>query len=420
VRKVFYVQGMADADCLRCHQDRGLRAKGDGRSLFVDAPEVQRSRHSRVACSQCHAGVNASLSRPCETINQKVDCSACHAEVGQQYQKSVHGLLLAKGDANAPSCKECHGTHLVRGRLSPESPTFATNIPNLCARCHREGERAAVRYKGPQHEIIASYRESIHGKGLLKSGLTVTATCTSCHTAHSILPRTEADSSVNRANVPRTCGVCHHGIQEAFEQSIHHTLVGKTSKDLPVCNDCHSSHTIRRADAEGFKLDIMQKCGRCHGEIAATYFDTYHGKVSQLGYTKTAKCYDCHGAHDIQRVADPRSHLSRQNVVETCQKCHPGATRRFAGYLSHATHHDPTKYPWLFWTFWGMTGLLVGTFVVSGAHTLLWLPRALQMRRELEEAEEAEERELRALEDGPAPTGQDAQAGEAPAPPDKG
>jgi hypothetical protein len=418
VRKVFYVQGMADADCLRCHQDRGLRAQDDGRPLFVDAQEVQRSRHGKVTCSQCHAGVNASLLRPCETITQKVDCSACHAEVGQHYQTSVHGLLLAKGDANAPTCKECHGTHLVRGRLDPASATFATNVPNLCGRCHREGEKAAVRYKGPEHQIVASYTESIHGKGLLKSGLTVTATCTNCHTAHSILPRTEAASSVNRANVPRTCGACHHGIQEAFEQSIHHTLVGKTSKDLPVCNDCHSSHTIRRADADGFKLDIMQKCGRCHAEIAATYFDTYHGKVSQLGYTKTAKCYDCHGAHDIQRVTDPRSHLARENVVQTCQKCHPGATRRFAGYLTHATHHDPKKYPWLFWTFWGMTGLLVGTFVVSGAHTLLWLPRALEMRRELVAAEEAEARELDAEGQGPAPTGEDAQGGEADAPPE--
>ena len=233
-----------------------------------------------------------------------------------------------------------------------------------------------MRYQGPQHEIIESYTESIHGKGLLKSGLTVTATCTSCHTAHGVLPRTDPESSVNRANVPRTCGACHHGIQEQFEESIHHTLLGKTDKELPVCNDCHSAHTIKRADAEGFKLDIMQKCGRCHGEIAKTYFDTYHGKVSQLGYTKTAKCYDCHGAHDIQKVTDPRSHLSRENVAQTCQKCHPGATRRFAGYLSHATHHDPKKYPWLFWTFWGMTSLLVGTFVVGGAHTLLWLPRA--------------------------------------------
>jgi hypothetical protein len=80
-------------------------------------------------------------------------------------------------------------------------------------------------------------------------------------------------------------------------------------------------------------------------------------------------------------VADPRSHLSHDNVVGTCQKCHDGASRRFAGYLTHATHHDPEKYPFLFWTFWGMTSLLVGTFLFGGVHTLLWLPRAFQYRK---------------------------------------
>jgi hypothetical protein len=233
----------------------------------------------------------------------------------------------------------------------------------------------------------------------------VTATCTSCHTAHAVLPRNDPASTVNPANVPKTCGACHHGIEEEFEKSVHHTMVGKTDKPLPVCNDCHSAHTIQRADASGFKLEIMQKCGRCHAQIAATYFDTYHGKVSQLGYTKTAKCYDCHGAHDILKVTDPRSHLARDHVVETCRKCHPGATRRFAGYLTHATHHDPRKYPFLFWAFWGMTTLLVGTFVVGGAHTLLWLPRAFQMRRELREAEEAEARALEAEAGGPEGAG---------------
>jgi len=419
VRKVFYTQGMADADCLKCHQERALRAK-DGRALFVDEREHQQSRHAKVACSQCHSGVNVSFRRPCEAITTKVDCGACHTEIAQQYARSRHGKLLLDGDPNAPSCKECHGTHGTLGRLQGSSPTFPTNVPLLCGRCHREGEKAAVRYQGPQHRIVESYTESIHGKGLLKSGLTVTATCTSCHTAHGVLPRTDPASSVNRANVPDTCGRCHHGIQEEFETSVHHELVGKTDKELPVCNDCHSAHTIRRADAEGFKLDIMQKCGRCHGEIARTYFDTYHGKVSQLGYTKTAKCYDCHGAHDIRKIADPRSHLSRTNVVATCQKCHPGASRRFAGYLSHATHHDPKKYPWLFWTFWGMTGLLVGTFVVGGAHTLLWLPRALEMRKELKEAEEAEERELEEKERSEAAAAETATGGSGAGKPEDG
>jgi len=171
---------------------------------------------------------------------------------------------------------------------------------------------------------------------------------------------------------------------------VHSATVTKTDKDLPVCSDCHTAHQIRRTDETGFKLEIMDRCGHCHGEIAKSYFETYHGKVSRLGYAGTAKCFDCHGAHDIQKVTDPRSHLSRANVVATCQKCHSNATRRFAGYLTHATHHDPKKYPFLFYTFWGMTGLLVSTFVFGGIHTLLWLPKALQMRRELR-AEEAHE-----------------------------
>ncbi len=387
VRKVFYTQGMADADCLRCHGERGLKAR-DGRSLFVDAAEVSSSRHAKIACSQCHSEVNASRVRACETITQKVDCSKCHEEIGQQYQRSRHGQLLAANDVNAPTCKECHGTHHVLGKHDPMSRSFPTNVPDLCARCHREGKKAAVRYTGEQHQIIEHYTESIHGKGLLKSGLTVTATCTNCHTAHNELPKSDPNSTVNPKNVPQTCGVCHHGIQEQFVKSVHSASVTRTGEPLPVCSDCHTAHTIRRADEDVFKLEIMGKCGRCHAEIAKTYFDTYHGKVSRLGYTKTAKCYDCHGAHDVLKVTDPNSRLSRANVVNTCRKCHADATRRFAGYLTHATHHDPRKYPFLFWTFWGMTTLLVGTFVVGGVHTLLWLPRAVEMRRELN-AEEA-------------------------------
>jgi len=381
IRQVFYDQGMADKDCLRCHERKEIKSAGDGRSLYVDASELSHSMHARQACSQCHIGVTPSRLRPCETITQKVDCSTCHVAIVQQYQQSTHGQLFAKKDANAPTCLECHGTHNVRGKKDETSATFPTNVPTLCARCHRMGQKAAVRYTGTEKEIVERYTESIHGKGLLKSGLVVTAMCTNCHTAHRELPHDNPDSSVNEKNIPATCGACHNGIEGQFERSIHSRNVARTDKPLPVCSDCHSAHTIQRADNEGFRLTIMSQCGRCHEQIARTYFDTYHGKVSQLGYTNTAQCYDCHGAHDILPVTDSASHLSRANVVGTCRKCHPGATRRFAGYLTHATHHDPAKFPWLFWTFWGMTGLLVGTFTVSGAHTLLWLPRAVQMRR---------------------------------------
>ncbi len=381
VRKVFYDQGMADRDCLRCHEQEGIKSTRDGRSLFVNTEELRTSPHTRTACSQCHSQVSPSRRRACETITNPVDCASCHAGVVEQYQGSVHGNVLARDDPNAPTCRECHGTHNMRGKRDSKSPTFPTNVPNLCARCHREGQKAAVRYVGTEHQIIEHYTESIHGKGLLKSGLVVTAMCTDCHTAHGELPSKETQSTVHRDNIAATCGRCHHGIEEQFRKSIHSKEVSGSTKELPVCSDCHSAHKIRRTDLDGFKLEIMDQCGRCHTQIATTYFDTYHGKVSRLGYTKTAKCYDCHGAHDILPLENPASHLSRENVVETCQKCHPGATRRFAGYLTHATHHDPEKYPWLFWSFWGMTGLLITTFVLGGLHTILWLPRAIQMRR---------------------------------------
>lgn len=420
VRKVFYTQGMADSDCLRCHEKRDIRSSADGHSLRVAGADLSHSRHAKIACSQCHSEVSASRTRACETITRKVDCTACHAEAGQMFAGGTHGELAAKNDPNAPTCKECHGTHKVLGKTDPLSRTFPTNVPDLCAGCHREGKKAAVRYRGEEHSIIERYTESIHGKGLLKSGLTVTAMCTDCHTSHRVRPHSDSLSSIHRKNVAATCGRCHHGIQEQFERSIHVTAAGKAEKQTPVCIDCHSAHTIRRADADGFKLDIMQKCGRCHEQIAATYFDTYHGKVSQLGYTKTAKCYDCHGAHDILPVSDPRSHLSHNNVIGTCQKCHPGATRKFAGYLTHATHHDPEKYPYLFWAFWGMTTLLVGTFAVSGLHTLLWLPRALKLKRERAVALEELHRQAEAEEAGAPPAAGEPDAEHPSGPPDSG
>ena len=385
VRKVFYTQGMADSDCMSCHAKEDVFAERDGQrvSMHVDRAEIQASKHSKIACAQCHAGADPAEVRPCKTITNKVDCSTCHPEVVTTYRSSTHGQLAAKGSSDAPVCADCHGTHGVTDHRSTDSKTYARNIPALCGRCHRTGEKAAVRYTGSETEIVESYVESIHGKGLLRSGLVVTATCVDCHTAHGELPHTDPASSVHPTNVATTCAQCHRGIYEQFESSIHSPKVSDSKEELPVCADCHSAHHIGRTDRPDFRLEIMDQCGRCHRELAESYFDTYHGKVSKLGYLKTAKCYDCHGAHDILPVYEPASHLSRQNIIETCGRCHPGSNRRFAGYLTHATHHDPHKYPALFWTFWGMTGLLVGTFVFFGLHTLAWLPRSLRYRREL-------------------------------------
>ncbi|UCC28732.1 MAG: hypothetical protein JSU86_11080 [Phycisphaerales bacterium] len=403
-RKVFYDTQMSNADCLRCHRESTLVAGDDGRPLYVDAGEHARSIHGRknVSCAQCHAGVQASEERPCKTIAEPVNCAICHEEEVTDFQQGRHGQLHIAGDVNAPYCTDCHGVHGTLEHVIPEdappllaaivreSPTYSRNIPSLCAQCHREGEKAAVRYFGPEERIIEHYRMSIHGKGLLDSGLTVTATCADCHSPHKELPSSDPDSTVSKENIAATCGQCHDGIYEQYEESVH-SVDGNPDyesrrlrgmPELPHCDDCHSAHTVARTDMADFKLGIMEQCGQCHEEVTKRYFDTYHGKASELGDTTRAKCYDCHGAHAIFPTSDPRSHLHRDNIVETCAQCHEGSHRQFAGYLTHATHHDPDKYKALFYTFWGMTGLLVGTFGFFGLHTIAWLPRSWKLRRE--------------------------------------
>jgi cytochrome b subunit of formate dehydrogenase len=383
IRKIFYELGMSDRECLECHARKDLKTTRDGEeiSLYVDSMELASSDHKQVACAQCHTGVSVHATRPCATITSKVDCSICHAEVVTNYNEGMHGRLVERGDPNAPTCLDCHGKHNIREHVDSKSPTYPTNVPDLCGRCHKEGSEAAIRYEGEQHNILKNYVMSIHGKGLLQSGLVVTAMCTDCHTPHLVLPESDSRSTVNRQNIPHTCAKCHNGIYETYITSIHYSEDEyDPERPLPMCDDCHSSHTITRTDQEGFKLNIMNQCGRCHKEVTESYFDTFHGKVSKLGYTAAAKCYDCHGAHDVLPTWNPKSRLSRQNIVKTCGQCHESSHRQFAGYLTHATHHDRNKYPFLFYTFWFMTSLLIFTFGVFGVHTILWLPRSLRER----------------------------------------
>ena len=86
-----------------------------------------------------------------------------------QYRESTHGTLAAQGSPDAPACPDCHGTHGILGKNDSASPTFSRNVPALCAKCHRTGQKAALRYNGTQTNIVENYEESIHGKGCCRA-----------------------------------------------------------------------------------------------------------------------------------------------------------------------------------------------------------------------------------------------------------
>lgn len=380
VRRVFYDQKYDDAKCMSCHSNKDLNKEVDGErvSLYVDADDIMHSVHADNTCIKCHTNVSH-LNSPICKESGKVDCSICHAAQVEEWQLSQHSIELVNGNVDAPYCSDCHGTHKVQKKTDRTSPTFARNIPNLCGKCHNIGGPGKSILED-EFGIVRDYSQSIHGS-LLESGLTVTATCVDCHSAHRELPEKNPLSTVHRDNVGETCAKCHLGIYEQFTNSIHSPLVTQTDKELPGCQDCHQAHTIKRIDKDDFRAEIIDQCGRCHEDVTDTYFDTLHGKVSKLGSVGAAKCSDCHGSHNILPTYMPGSTLHRDNIVETCASCHPNSNRKFVGYLTHATHHDKDKYPFLYYTFWFMTILLSVTFLFFGTHTLLWLPRGLAERR---------------------------------------
>lgn len=374
---------VAKEECLSCHTDHNLTMDRDGEavSLFVDEAAFEASSHASVSCAQCHSQVSTILERPCDAVTDPVDCSVCHADVSQQHKDSTHGMLAALQDPDAPTCLSCHSAHATQGHDDSSSPTFARNVPELCARCHADGAVAQTRIQTKDFDVVDSYVNSIHGRGVLEAGLVVSATCADCHTAHGELPADSTASSVHPANLGATCGTCHKGIEDVFQNSIHWPGNGADpEKRLPTCESCHTSHQISRKDDEGFRTRMMQQCGECHESEAGTYFETVHGKVSRLGDEGAAKCSDCHGTHNILSPERPASTLSHDNVVGTCASCHPGAQRQFAGYLTHATHHDPDKYPYLYYAYVFMTTLLVGTLGIFLLHTFLWLFRLWRTR----------------------------------------
>ncbi len=395
IRQVFYEEEVfSDKACMSCHNDEKLYKEVDGEkvSLYVNADDISHSVHNENSCIKCHT--NVSIVRDPVCLNSgTVDCSMCHAEQVEDYQISYHSQSRAQGNQNAPYCTDCHGDHAIQSKTDVRSPIFIRNIPELCGRCHQKGQEEAIAYQGHEHDVLEKYTMSIHGKALYESGLMVTAVCVDCHTAHRELPGEDPNSTVHKKNVATTCAQCHLGIFETLRNSIHSPMVSGEDKKLPVCNDCHSSHTIKRVDIDNFRQNILDQCGDCHQDQTDTYFETFHGKVSKLGLAKTAKCHDCHGAHNVLPAANPNSTLNRSNIVGTCKACHPNSNRKFTGYLTHATHHNRKKYPILYFTFWFMTSILIGTFIFFGLHTLLWIPKALKATRKFRKKVPSHEKE---------------------------
>ena len=232
--------GNLAATCADCHADSAIVGQYHipmigpvaAFAASVHARSTSGTGQLAATCVDCHSatGTGHQILPPIDpqsTINHfniPHTCGRCHAAIARDYAQSSHGLVAARGEADAPVCTTCHGEHGILPIDDPRSPVHATNVSLVtCGPCH--ASELMNRKYGLPTGIMQSWQHSYHG---LKSsdGDAEVANCASCHTAHHTLPPSNPASSVNPANLHATCGQCHHGISEAVYRVPIHTTTG--------------------------------------------------------------------------------------------------------------------------------------------------------------------------------------------------
>jgi cytochrome b subunit of formate dehydrogenase len=319
--------------CLRCHADHEekftVRPDGTQQNIFIDKDVIGKSVHGKVACVGCHSDVTKlPHAKP---LSKSIACVSCHQEQWQKMQKGE----LPKNE-----------------RLG----VVATQADQ--------------------------YLHSVHAKPRSGNQARVNAACQDCHDAHAIGAPGESLRILHRYENPEVCGKCHEKEKNDYLGSAHgRALLLKKNDKSAVCSDCHTLHDIGSPKTDAMKLAINENCGNCHKDEQKSYLSTYHGQVTRLGYTNTAKCFDCHGSHAIQKSSDPTSKTHADNRLKSCNTCHKDAPEGFTSFQPHGDPGKPEKYAGLHWANLFMQTLIISVMTFFWAHVLLWLYRELMDRR---------------------------------------
>ena len=335
--------------CLECHQEF------DDEQVAQTHTELAANLTGDQDCQSCHNG------QPLYPADAQ--CKLCHTLLesetvlnsGESFPRnvdlatladSVHGDQKVNGhEYSSLLCTDCH----VDGEryqfphaevTAPDLRHFSLEMDATCQTCHED--------------IFALQRDSVHAAAQ-EVGVLVAATCIDCHGSHSV-----QDPDSPRERVSQTCGQCHSTINTQYEQSVHGAaLLGEQNPDVPVCTDCHGVHDIQDPRTALFRVNSPTMCAECHADvemmtkygISTNVFDSYvadfHGTTVELfekqspeHETNKAVCYDCHGIHNILPANDENSQVIRENLLVTCQQCHPDADANFPA--SWTSHFEPS------------------------------------------------------------------------------
>jgi len=196
-------------------------------------------------------------------------CARCHADATymrqfapqvrvdqfSQYQTSVHGQQMAKGNDQVATCSDCHNAHGILQVRDTRSPVAPSNVASTCARCHADASRMDP--FGRSSDVFADWSTSVHAAALLERGDTSAPTCNTCHGSHGATPP-GVDSVAN------VCAQCHVREAELFRDSPKKALFDMMGQ--ADCLVCHNNHAIARPDDSWIGFESPAVCATCHDE----------------------------------------------------------------------------------------------------------------------------------------------------------
>jgi len=332
-----------ELECGRCHED-----------VVVDSPV-----HQDQTCVACHSNVTERRHRDALThLGSDAICVQCHRLADKNVTRSVHH--------GAASCSDCHGPgHGIHSTTDKNSEVAPVNQIAVCGSCHDDPP-----------ELVEGFVGSVHGRGLLRSGLASAPSCSACHGNHRMFAISDGRAPTSNEHAPEMCGRCHVGVLDTWSVESAHGVAWKAgNSEVPVCTTCHSSHNIQDPVTTK-RLDFPDQCGDCHGDQYTSYRGSFHGKSTNLGFWTAATCSDCHTTHKVLPADDPRSSIHPENLGETCGNCHENITASFLQFDPHNDPSDPNDNAYVYYVHTFMLWLLLGVFLFFGVHDLLWLQRS--------------------------------------------
>jgi cytochrome c551/c552/cytochrome b subunit of formate dehydrogenase len=366
--------------------------EGKGHPVKAEASDAELKAMLKVVLAA--PAVPGKAAKPAAATLDNASCLGCHGNEGfsvtgpdgrprplhvvqEKFELSVHAKR---------QCVECHRdiTEIPHQKTGP--------LKVSCVQCHQDLWRAMEEDKSGKQEYqrlgvvaqqIERYLKSVHARPRRDDQSRTNATCYNCHDAHYVYPLGSTGRADWRMSVPLVCGKCHEKQRDVYASSVHgKEVLQKGNPAAAICSDCHTNHDIESPGRASTKHAIVENCGGCHTQSLRTYTETYHGQVHKLGYAYTAKCYDCHGGHTVQRVSDPASRVHPDNRLATCRQCHKDASQGFLTFEPHATTHDFGRYPYVWIAAKSMIALLIGVFFFFWTHTALWFYREYRDRKE--------------------------------------